>query len=582
MKHINKLLIIAMLWVVASCGDSFELDYLQNPNQVSPDQAGLEFVYNKVVLDFNGMFYDIDNFTNDLSRQTAMIGGFTYNSSFQAQGFNGFWNRAYAGLFQDIKNIQALAAESGADVHAGSALIMQSMVMTTLVDMFNDVPFSEALQGTDVISPNQDDGASVYAAADALLDDAIALLTGTSAAAPANDIFYGGDAAKWITLANTLKLRIYNNTRLVDGSAGSKIKAIVDAGDIIDSAAEDFQFQYGTQRLNPNSRHPYYNDWYEAVDGDYMNNYYMWLLVGEKDLSALSENQDPRTRFYFYRQDPDLSNEDPNVWDCIVDATPFDSNGELLPIPPHYAAVDANMPYCLARVDGYFGRDHGNGSGIPPDGNIRTTYGIYPAGGRWDNNTFDITQNNGVDGALGGGITPIMLSSFVYFMRAEAALTASTGEDARELLEAGVRASMDKVLGFESLIGSADLNSVIATDPITGEDIFAGDVLLPSDDDVEAYVAYVLDAYDNAASDTERLDIVMKEYLIASWGNGLEAYNAYRRTAMPLNVQPTIEVGGGDYLLTALYPADHVNLNANVTQREFSDKVFWATGGGHR
>ena len=108
------------------------------------------------------------------------------------------------------------------------------------------------------------------------------------------------------------------------------------------------------------------------------------------------------------------------------------------------------MPYCIASINGYFGRDHGNAAGIPPDGPVRAVYGLYPAGGNFDDNSFDFTQNAGTDGALGEGIAPIMLSSWVDFMRAEIAL-ASSG-DARALLESGMKKSMDKVFSFADKI----------------------------------------------------------------------------------------------------------------------------------
>ena len=243
-----------------------------------------------------------------------------------------------------------------------------------------------------------------------MLDEAIAGLAAATTANPSNDIFYAGNKARWATLAKTLKLRLYSNTRLVDSSAGSKMAAIINAGDIIDTPAEDFQFRYGTERNNPNSRHPFYNDDYEADDGGYMSNYYMWLLTAEKGIV------DPRTRFYFYRQRSFFSPAtiDPNDWDCVLTKTPFD------PIPPgqfdHYLSIDPNLPFCVGDVNGFYGRDHGNGQGIPPDGPLRTEYGVYPAGGSFDNNSFTFTQTNGTLGALGAGISPIWLYSFTAFI----------------------------------------------------------------------------------------------------------------------------------------------------------------------
>jgi hypothetical protein len=165
----------------------------------------------------------------------------------------------------------------------------------------------------------------------------------------------------------------------------------------------------------------------------------------------------------------------------------------------------------------------------------------------------------------------MMLSSFVSFLRAEAALTAGTGEDARALLESGINASMDKVFSFSSAV---DGSKVVATSP-TGDEITLQTAYLdPLADDQAAYVDAVLAEYDAADADGQ-LNIVIREYFIAAWGNGIETYNAYRRTAKPNNIQPTIDPGGGAYARSALYPSDHVNLNPNAEQKSITDPVFW-------
>ena len=57
-----------------------------------------------------------------------------------------------------------------------------------------DIPFSEAWQGTANLS-KVDDAASIYAAVDAMYDEAIADLGKTAIGAPAVDIYYGSDKA---------------------------------------------------------------------------------------------------------------------------------------------------------------------------------------------------------------------------------------------------------------------------------------------------------------------------------------------------------------------------------------------------
>lgn len=559
LKFLYKFLIVAVVWGLSAC-DATDLDLQDDPNAVTPEQADIDFLYNGVVLDYVEFMEDLWFFSSTVSRMRAMTSGNLYANAYSPQDFNDIWYDAYALLFPDIDKLVELAEEREWGIHAGSGKLIKAYVMLTLVDVFGDVPFSEALQGETIVSPSVDEGSSVYAEAEKLIDEAIAQLGSTSGPTPANDLFYGGNAANWVTFGNTLKLKIYNTTRLVDGDARNKINALIDGGDLIDTEAEDFQFQYGTTRDNPNSRHPLYNDSYETTDGDYMSNYYMWLLFDEK------EEMDPRIRFYFYRQDLDLSNEDPNVWECVFSNLPDPAQ-----TPDHFLAVDPNMPYCIAAIEGYFGRDHGNNQGIPPDGPIRAVYGLYPVGGRFDDNSASFTQNAGTDGALGGGIQPILLSSYADFMRAEAALTLGTNDDARAMLESAVEKSLAKVIGFADKV---DLTNVVGED-IEGNPITAEQAFVPSAEDQRAYVDLVLGMYDSANGEDEKLNVIMKEYFIALWGNGIEAYNNYRRTGKPDNVQPTLEIEPGDYIRSALYPADFVNLNSRVDQKGTSDQVFW-------
>jgi hypothetical protein len=231
------------------------------------------------------------------------------------------------------------------------------------------------------------------------------------------------------------------------------------------------------------------------------------------------------------------------------------------------------MPYCVGSLtDGYYGRDHANGNGIPPDGDIRTRYGVYPVGGKFDNESFIQTQNLGIDGALGQGIHPLMPSSFVNFYRAE--MAAKSGDDAvaREQLLAGVEASISKVVNFIQR-DTRSLEEVVAEDLETGE-VILGAAFLPADESVQAYVTEVGEIFD-AASD--KLDVIATEFLLASFGNGLEGYNLIRRTARPSNLQPAILTSAGTFIRSALLPATHVNLNQSATQKSVFDQVFWDT-----
>ncbi len=558
------LLAVFVLSLATACADLDEL--LINPNGVDPSLADAESLYNSVQLGFRDVQTGSYYFTSGLSRMRAETGGFTYTSTHAPTEFDGLWTQVYAGFLPDADAFIALAEPLGQTSAAASVKVMKAYAYMEMADLFNDIPLAEAGQGnaeTPITNPARTSGSEVYATANTLLDEAIAALDDGDNFDIAFDNFYGGNATSWATLARTLKLRAAVTTRLVGG--GSSVQGLVDGGDLIDQNSENFEWHYGSNRNNPNNRNFRYNNSYEADDGDYMSTWYMWLLAESKGMI------DPRTRYYFFRQDkniyPDAVEADPNAFDCIF--------GSGLPdpdvIPPWYEAVSEDMPYCLGSYTlGYFGRDHLNGSGIPPDGQYRTVYGLYPAGGLYDDGTNnELVQNGGIDGALGEGIEPIWQASFTHFILAEAALTGSYDGDARELLEMGIKLSFDRVTAFESKV---DGGEVIATVPVTVtvSDTYSSDSL------ENDYLSYVMDEYDDA-DDSGKLGIVAREYMIALWGNGLEAYNLYRRTCLPSDLQPGIDPNPGAFIRSALYPSVYINRNLNAEQKQFTDPVFWDT-----
>ena len=568
MNFFKKIALAILAVSMFACGDLDEL--LINPNGVDPSQADAVSLYNSVQLNFRNVAYSqtVYTFAGGLSRMDAETGGFAYEATHGPTEFSGLWGDIYADLLPDAETYIAIAEPLGLNAEVASVKIMQAYSYILLADLFGDVPLSQAVQGaadTPILTPTADTGEEVYAAAIALLDEALAQLDGADDfASAAFDNFYGGNAADWARFANTLKVRAAVTTRLVGGAGGAA--TITGATDIITSNGDNFEWTYGTNRANPNNRHPFYNNSYEVNDGRYQSNWYMWLMAESKGFP------DPRTRYYFFRQElnvfPGRTGDDPNAFDCIFTAVP---DPEF--IPEHYAAVSPDMPYCLGSYDqSYFGRDHLNGSGIPPDGNYRTVYGLYPAGGKYDN-AIDNSNvlNAGTDGALGGGVAPIWQASWTHFILAEAALTMGTGGDARALLEDGLNLSMDRVRDFESKVDGA---AVLATVPslVTVEDTYIPDSLFTQ------YVDFVMAEYDAAADDDARLAVIAREYLIALWGNGIEGYNLYRRTCLPGDVQPGIDPNSGPFIRSALYPDVHVNLNLNISQKaSFTEPVFWDT-----
>ncbi|MBC8884175.1 SusD/RagB family nutrient-binding outer membrane lipoprotein [Flavobacterium piscinae] len=217
-----------------------------------------------------------------------------------------------------------------------------------------------------------------------------------------------------------------------------------------------------------------------------------------------------------------------------------------------------NHVYCrIENNEGYWGRDHGNDEGLPPDGTKKTAYGLYPVGGRFDDNSFEQTDLN--LGAKGNGITPIFLSSTVDFLRAEVALFGGSG-DAKSFVLAGVQKSISKVRAFIS------------------RDIDANTSFVPGPTVDVAYLNEVGTLMDNAVGNEQKLNVIAKEFFVTLFGNGIDGYNFYRRTGAPTDIQPNIDPNPGDYIRSFFYPASEANTNTNVTQKDnVTTRVFWDT-----
>jgi hypothetical protein len=552
MKKLYKIsLLVCVIGIISSC----DLDLLDNPNAVTPDNASVELLMNNVFVEFAQLMDEVGDETMQFVRQITMQGSQFYAQAEGPETYDYMWGQMYSTILPDLNLIIEKATADGIPGYSGVAKVLKAYVLFTAVDLFGDVPYSDAFQGTNKLSPVNDDDEAVYNEALAILNSGIEDLTNTPAAYRlVNDTYYGGVPAQWLKLANTLKLRYYLNTRHVNGNALSEINNIVAAGNYIATRADDFEQHYGVSREaveandvneGPDSRHPYYADGYESGGPSiYMANYYMWAMFGDK------ETEDPRIRYYFYRQDCDETDENTFTLGC-----------QLQPYPFHWPD---GYPFCTAsfhftdpdnEYGGYWGRDHGDDQGIPPDDLKRTAWGVFPAGGKFDADNCASVSNSGTDGLKGAGIQPVVLASYVHFMLAEARLTGGDAASARTSLEAGVRESIGKTMAF----GAAD------ADPD----------YIPTTDQIEAYVAEVLAAYD-AANDDGKLNVIMKEYWLASVGQGLEAYNGYRRTCKPEAMQPSLEQNPGPFPRTLWYPASFVNRNENVDQKaNLEVKVFW-------
>jgi hypothetical protein len=556
--NMTRALLLLMVVLMVSCNVT-ELDLADNPNQLRPDQASADFLLNSIQHDFAWRVVEPYGRNGAEVVRIDYMNGRDYANAYSAISQDAEWRSSYQRLMYDIKAMNAITEETGLKYHTGMGQVMQAYTMMTLVDFYGDVPYTEAFLGSENLNPAPDAGSSVYAAAIALLDAAIAnFAAGDALAEPQYDFYYGGTWDNWIKAANTLKMKAYMTTRLVDAGALASFDAIVASGDYITANSEDFQFRWGTNEVQPDTRHPRYSGSYTSTGGgDYMSNSLMAYMLGNDPGGYLAPNRfDPRMFFYFYRQ----VSSTPGIDGAPADEETLECG--LQTAPTHYAGYT----FCgVAR--GYWGRDHGNDNGIPPDGFLRTLAGSYPAGGRIDDLTYSGSANGAGDG--GAGITPVMLASWADFMIAERQMLDGDEASAKTSVFNAVAKSIDKVTNFgtrtdrfEWIFGTLDGGPAIGAELSDYIGWFTGD----------------LDAEWDAADTEGRWNILSWQYFVALYGNGIDGYNYYRRTGYPTNLQPNIEPDPGGFIRSFYYPANAANTNQSITQKSgVGVQVFWDT-----
>ena len=232
---------------------------------------------------------------------------------------------------------------------------------------------------------------------------------------------------------------------------------------------------------------------------------------------------------------------------------------------------------------------HGDDDGIPPDNFTRTAVGVYPAGGNFDDHDdfittyYDAEEDDDVfvtytnrlalgAGGGGAGIEPIMLSSYVEFMRAEAYMAQSNPTAAAAALEDGITESITKVVAFGSLDGGAD--SSYAPDE-TRIQTFIDDMVAEFE---SASTTTGLDGF-GCPVDKDKMDILGEQYFVALYGAGADAFNFIRRTGYPRTLARNVEINPGPFPRTLLYPSGEVSSNPNLNQRtDNATQVFWDNG----
>ncbi len=218
MKKINLVILIIILGLTSASCKKFVDGYDKDPNAISYTTP--ELMMQGVILQ-NQFFHKADgmrlsmmwmNQATGADRQYKILDDWNQATS---EDFNGPWNEVYVVLGQAYL-MSELADKNNNQLLRGLGKLYQAWAGGEAASLWGDVPFSQA-NNKDIENPIFDSQQHVFDQIQQLLDDAIAdLSSGNGIIYDSKDIWFKGNASKWIKIAHGLKARFYLHSKQYD------------------------------------------------------------------------------------------------------------------------------------------------------------------------------------------------------------------------------------------------------------------------------------------------------------------------------------------------------------------------------
>ena len=467
-------------------------------------------------------------------------GGFgdnwTYN--FSTSDYNGLWTGTYD-VLQDIQYVISATRDSADMAYYTAACdILKAYNFELLVDAYNNIPYSKALQGQSDVSPSYDSASTVYVSLANLLDSGIALInnapSGVTGLLSSSDPLFSGNMTLWKEFANTIKLRLIIRASAVTTFPNMTFDAagFLTADAIVNPGFARAEGASGSQQ-NPN-----YSDWVGSYSGSNGNRAWMAnsYVLGYYNGVKLEDSLRGKAIYFDY----DTVNITSGNY---VYGSQLGTQNSTEASAPAYS----NAWYCTS-----YGQP---ASSITSVNQLGTNIGI-------------------MKGPDMGEV--LVLASESYFLQAEADLRGILSGNAQTAFNNGIEASFNYLYELPSGTLAAGFS--------------------PSDSatryQTENSGSYLAN-YNLATTSAQKLEaIITQKYIATNMITSQEGWNEYRRTGYPvcshLTTNPYLSFASTlseqkdrpDQLPTRIiYPASEYSSNASNVPSDispFTSLIFWA------
>jgi hypothetical protein len=288
MKNLSIWLLCLLLLGSAACSDF--LDTNTSPNEPSTAPVNLVFpaATGSAAYVIGGWYQILGGMWAQHWTQSTGASQYRNIDSYDLQN-DAFDDRQYgelySGAINDLEYIRSTSKEDENWSYYLMATVIQAYTYQVLVDLYDQIPFTDALKGTEGnLTPRFDNGQLVYDSLIERIDYALSKnLAAVTSQAPGNDdVIFQGDLDNWVQFANTLKLKIYlrqSESRAAVAQAG--VQSLFANPNFL---SDDASFKAFKDEVD--NRNPVYETGVDRLAGN--------ITVSRTLHSYLEDNLDPR------------------------------------------------------------------------------------------------------------------------------------------------------------------------------------------------------------------------------------------------------------------------------------------------
>jgi len=283
------LYIAASLLLLTGCN----LDINENPNYPSSNDVTADLIFPSVenaIADVVGdQMFNYAGFFSQYFEQRPSANQYNdlaeLNINESTNLFDRCYRILYAGALTDIKEI---LSRDITEADAFICTVMRAYAFQLLVDNLDQVPYTEALQGSDNSMPHWDNGEDVYIG---VLDELYGAETAMNAGSKTitlTDPMLNKNLDDWLYFANALRLRMYMRLNDSDNSNAYKSQILETAAKLSVTNLQDVTWDVYSNAEGQ------YNPWYDTYFNLTANHVAAYPII-----SYMKATVDPRISYAF-------------------------------------------------------------------------------------------------------------------------------------------------------------------------------------------------------------------------------------------------------------------------------------------